>query len=199
MQLWIWVACPNPYTSFLSGTLAGWGSTAFARSSGFLIVQIVSSKAFAKHWIWTADLPFGSRVSWPVDHRGSSNSIGIQPCSNSNFRAELYFKRPFVIPRSDKQVHTINDMSDLLGSIHYFLCLLCIVLSVMFHYSHGWVLTWRWLWRFLKVSDDIHNKKKRFFETCNTAWVSYRVSQKVTELFQRLFCWILLQLRCGLD
>ena len=27
----------SPYTSFLSGTLAGWGPTAFARSAGFMI------------------------------------------------------------------------------------------------------------------------------------------------------------------
>ena len=67
----------------LSGTLAGWGSTAFAGSSGFLIVQIVSSKAFAEHRIWTFDLPFGSRLSWPVDHRGSSiysNILLFQRC-----------------------------------------------------------------------------------------------------------------------
>ena len=70
--VWIGLAFPNPYTSFLSVTLVGWGSTAFARSIGFLIVQIVSSKAFAEHPIWTADLPFRSRASWLVDHRGSS-------------------------------------------------------------------------------------------------------------------------------
>ena len=69
--VWIGVACPNPHTSFLSRTLAGWGSTAFAGSSGFLIVQIVISKAFTEHQIRTAYLPLSSQASWPIDHRGS--------------------------------------------------------------------------------------------------------------------------------
>ena len=64
----------NQCMAIIERDTAGWGSTAFAGSSGFLISKSFSSKAFAEHRIQTADLPFGSRASWPVDHRGSSIS-----------------------------------------------------------------------------------------------------------------------------
>ena len=48
IQLWIPVACPNPYTSFLSGTLAGWGPTAFAGSAGFMVSNPVWLKSIRR-------------------------------------------------------------------------------------------------------------------------------------------------------
>ena len=83
--------------------MAGWRSTAFAKSSEFLI--ILGSKAFAERRILTCVLPFGRWVSWPVDHKGIDYSIWLclirktQQCYDGTFGA-MNMKKHCIVDKS---------------------------------------------------------------------------------------------------